>query len=77
LANEQQPPQGNPGLLSWWWACVEAGYQLENDDKRIPEDACVLSFVEHGTTAMVFARDMRAAMDLIDKAGNSGSTGEG
>jgi hypothetical protein len=65
-------PKGNPALLSFWWACVEAGYQLENDEAHIPDAACILSFVEHGTTAMVFARDMRAAIALIDAATNAG-----
>jgi hypothetical protein len=72
MTNEAMPSNGNPALLSFWWACVEAGYQLENDEARIPDDACILSFVEHGTTAMVFARDMRAAIALIDAATNAG-----
>lgn len=60
----EQP--GSADLLSFWWACLEAGYELEHDDKLMPDDQPVLHYCANGTSAMVFARDMRAAVALID-----------
>jgi hypothetical protein len=57
----------SPRLLAFWWRCIEAGHELDNDDAKLPDDALVLHYQAHGTTCMVFARDMRAAVALIDK----------
>lgn len=66
-----QPSAGCPDLLAFWWGCIEAGYELEHNDVPMPDDALVLHYCANGTTCMVFARDIRAAVALINKGGTS------
>jgi hypothetical protein len=62
------PIEGTASLLSFWWGCIEAGYELEHHDKRLPDDTLILHYCANGTTCMVFARDVRAAMALLKGA---------
>lgn len=70
----EQP--GSADLLSFWWGCIEAGYQLDHDDQLMPDDQPVLHYCANGASAMVFARDMRAAVTLIDQHHDAAKTVE-
>ena len=46
-------------LVGWWAACIDAGRELDGED-RIPDDCPVLHSVAHGATALVTMGHMRA-----------------
>lgn len=50
-------------LVGFWWACVEAGRDIDGEP-RIPDDAAVLHQVSHGCTAMVTAAHLRTIANI-------------
>lgn len=51
-------------LFTFWWRCVEADAELAYEP--IPDDALCLHFAGSGASAMVFARDMRTVVSLLE-----------
>jgi hypothetical protein len=62
-------PTHSPGLLSFWWACVQV--EAELGGYTIKPDDVILHFSGAGATAIVTAADLNAACSIINAHLNS------
>lgn len=51
-------------LFTFWWRCIESDAELAFNPIR--DDSLCLHFSGSSTTAMVFAKELRAVVDLLE-----------
>lgn len=56
----------DPGLFACWWAMIEAHHECAGLPP-IDDNDLVLHFNGSGASCMVFAKDIRAAIELINE----------